>query len=194
VDDHLVDHRLGAKGRGKADQLDEERRGEHVAPDALVLEKLCPEPPKAELPLRWRPVASRRLRRSLALDQEDLRLELLFQRRNWRRLRRLAARHEIEEPLRIPLGQNRGPQRVARKKAYAGKHCLGEFALARAKAQRVRRLHKLLERMRRGKALEQKRRIERNPVDPAQTAEQPRKVRPSHCFGQLDCHTPLRGD
>jgi hypothetical protein len=110
----FVDHDLGAERRGEADQLDEERGKQHVAPDALVLEELRPEPAEAEFPLYWRPVGRHRLPRGLALDQDDAGLELLLERSDRRHLRRLAAGDEIEQPFRIPLDEHRRPRRLAR--------------------------------------------------------------------------------
>lgn len=191
----LVDHHLGAERRGEADQLDEERGGEHVAPDALVLEEFGPEPAKAELRLHRRAVACRRFRRVFAPDQDHGRRKLLLERSDRRRLRRLAAGDEIKQPFRIPLDEDRRPRRLAREKPYTGKRRLRELAFTGAKTQRVRRLDELLDRMRRGKALQEQRGVERHPVDLANAADQPGKVRLSNRCPQLDCHAlPLRGD
>ena len=78
MDYDLVDHDLGAKRRGEADQLNEEGGEQHVAPDTLVLEERRPEPAEAEFAVRRRPIATGGLRRGFAPDQNDTRRELFL--------------------------------------------------------------------------------------------------------------------
>ena len=49
VDDDLVDHHLGKKRCGQADELYDQRGQQHFAPDAFVLEQLRNKPAEAEL-------------------------------------------------------------------------------------------------------------------------------------------------
>ena len=48
VHDHLVDDRLREERGGERDELQRERREQHVAPNVLVLEQFRHEPPEAE--------------------------------------------------------------------------------------------------------------------------------------------------
>jgi hypothetical protein len=54
VHHHLVDDDLREERRGEGEQLDEQRSEQHVAPHALVLEELGPEPRPAEARSRRR--------------------------------------------------------------------------------------------------------------------------------------------
>jgi hypothetical protein len=49
MDDHLVDDGLCEQRRSQGQQLDDERGGQHVAPETAVLEQLGHEPAEAEL-------------------------------------------------------------------------------------------------------------------------------------------------
>ena len=165
VHHHLVDYDLSTKGRGEPDQLNEEGRKEDVAPDALVLEELQPEPAEAEFRGRGRALGLGRLRSGLVPHEKHVALERILHQTYRRRLRRLAAGDEIEQPLRIALDEDRRLRRIARKKTNAGECGLGEFAFAGAETQQVDCFDKLPDRMRRRKPLQEQRRVERNAVD-----------------------------
>jgi hypothetical protein len=193
VDHHLVDHDLRAKGRREADELDEEGRRQHVAPDALVLEELGPEPAEAKL----RPLRCAVLRRGLdrlVLQKDNVRREAFAQRGERRGLGCLTPGDEIEKPLGVALDEDRRARLLAREKSDAGERGLREFALAGSESKRAERFDELPEGMRCGITLQQQRRVERHPVDLAKAADQPGKVRFSERRGQPVCHTPPSGE
>jgi len=98
--------------------------------------------------------------------------------------RRLAARLEVQELLAVRLDDERRPRRLALQERDAGKACLRERALAGAKTERLDRFEELAQRMRSRKALQEQRRIERNAVELAQAADQPREVLPCQLLVQ----------
>ncbi|MDH5578818.1 MAG: hypothetical protein OEZ09_10220 [Betaproteobacteria bacterium] len=194
VHHHLVDDNLGADRHGESDQLDEERREQHVAPDALVPQQLGPEPAKAELRCGWRPILGGWLLRRLVPHEQHISSKLLLERSEQRSLRRLAPGDEVEQPLRVALYQQRGLRRFSGEKAQAGISAFRELAFARAEPERAQRLDQLVDGMWRGELPEQERGVKRNPVDLAQAADRPREI----CLGdirpELDCHAiPLAG-
>jgi hypothetical protein len=176
VDDHLVDHHLGPQRRGEPDQLNEERSEEHVAPDALVPQELGPEPAETELRSRRCAVGRVNVRGGLMANEEDAALEMILERCDRRGLRRLGPGYEIEQPLGVPLREERRLRVLPRQKPHAGIRRLGDPAFARPEAERAQRFDQLPKGMRCGKLLEKKRGIERHAVDLAQAADQPRKV------------------
>ena len=154
MDHDLVDHHLGANRRGEADELDEERGEEHVAPDALVPEELLPEPAEAEFRRRRRAVLGGRLLRRLVPHEEHVDVELLLERLNRRGLRRLAAGDEVEQPLGVALDEERRLHRFACEKGKTGKHASRQLPFARPEPERAQRLDQLPDRMRRRKFLQ----------------------------------------
>jgi hypothetical protein len=188
VHHHLVDDDLGADRHGEADQLDEERRKQHVAPDALVPQKFRPEPAEAELRRRRRTVFSRRVFRRLVSNEEHFGAKALVERRNRRRVRRLAAGDEVQQSLGVALDQERGLGDVPGEEPETGKRASRQLPFARAEPERAQRLDQLPNGMRRGKLLQEERGVKRNPVDLAHAADRPREI----CFGdirrQLDRH------
>ena len=155
MDNDLVDHHLGSQRCGEPDQLDEERGGEHVAPDAFVLEELRPEPAEAEFRFRRRAVARSRFCRRVELEHDDARLEQFLQRRNRRCLRHLAAGDEVEQPLGMALDEDHRPLRFAREEPDARKRRLCDIAFASTEIEGVQRLDELPQGMRRGIALQE---------------------------------------
>ncbi len=133
--DFIYDH-LGAQGRGEADELDEERSEQHVAPDALVPNQLRPEPAEAELRSRRCAIANRDIRGGLVSHEEHVVAELLLERSDRRRLRRLAAGDEVEQALSVTLDQERGLG-LTGEKTDARVCRPGKIALARPEPERA---------------------------------------------------------
>ena len=67
--------------------------------------------------------------------QQHVGVELFLQRRDRRRLRRLPAGDEVEQPLGVALDQQGGLWLLPREKADAGIRRLGNLAFARAEAK-----------------------------------------------------------
>jgi hypothetical protein len=117
VHHHLVDDHLGPNRRGEPNQLNEERGKQHVAPDALVPNQLRPEPAKTEPRRSRRAILSRWIFGRLVPHQQHVGVELLLERRDRRRLRRLTSRDEVEQAFGVALDEERRPGLFSRDKA-----------------------------------------------------------------------------
>ena len=99
MDDHLVDDHLGEDRRREADELDEERSEQHVAPDAAVAQQLAREPAEAEARLRAVPLE----RLGLLVPREKRSLLEALELGERAGLRRLASRLEVQKLIAVGL-------------------------------------------------------------------------------------------
>ena len=138
-------------GVASADQLDEERRDEHVAPDALVLEELAPEPAEAEsgnagaAPSSSESSLTFSCRSSSACGSKRSRSSSAQVAGFWLP----ASKYRSCLPSDLTISAGRGD--LALQERDARKARLGEPALAGAKTERLDRFEELMDGVRAGK-------------------------------------------
>ncbi len=191
---HLVDHDLGAERRRKPDELQRERRQQHIAPDRSVAQQLGQEPAQAEaLEARGLVGARRRFARTAAQHAGfEVTLERIARHRDRRALaggdqHRIRARgqHQPETP-------GRGVRRAAphrHRRQVSAPRSLDDGTSRKAEPERGRCAVQRRDVERGRKLLQEDPRLEGDAMGRAQRRHRPDQVRGLHW--RLVQHWPL---